>query len=46
MRTMRRQVLTHDVDRWAMAFLDALARPGIGGPALIATGDGVNPDPA
>jgi trehalose 6-phosphate synthase len=25
MRAMRRQVLTHDVDRWARAFLDALA---------------------
>lgn len=25
MRTLRRQVLTHDVDRWARAFLDALA---------------------
>jgi len=25
MRAMRRQVLTHDVDRWAQSFLDALA---------------------
>ena len=25
MRTLRRQVLTHDVDKWARAFLDALA---------------------
>lgn len=25
MRAMRRQVLTHDVDRWARSFLDALA---------------------
>ena len=25
MRAMRRQVLAHDVDRWARAFLDALA---------------------
>lgn len=25
MRAMRRQVLTHDVDKWARAFLDALA---------------------
>jgi trehalose 6-phosphate synthase len=27
MRAMRRQVLTHDVDRWARAFLDALGLP-------------------
>jgi trehalose 6-phosphate synthase len=27
MRTLRRQVLTHDVDRWARSFLDALGRP-------------------
>src|SRR5262249_14335762 len=27
MRALRRQVLTHDVDRWARSFLDALARP-------------------
>jgi trehalose 6-phosphate synthase len=25
MRAMRRQVLAHDVDRWARSFLDALA---------------------
>ena len=25
MRALRRQVLTHDVDRWARSFLDALA---------------------
>jgi trehalose 6-phosphate synthase len=25
MRSMRRQVLAHDVDRWARSFLDALA---------------------
>jgi len=24
MRALRRQVLTHDVDRWARSFLDAL----------------------
>jgi trehalose 6-phosphate synthase len=24
---MRRQVLTHDVDRWARTFLDALGLP-------------------
>ena len=28
MRAMRRQVLTHDVDRWARSFLDALGLPG------------------
>ncbi|HEY5854749.1 MAG TPA: trehalose-6-phosphate synthase [Aldersonia sp.] len=44
MRTMRRQVLTHDVDRWARSFLDALARPGVGGQALIATDDAAKPD--
>ena len=27
MRTLRRQVLTHDVDRWARTFLDALGLP-------------------
>ncbi|MBO0878214.1 MAG: trehalose-6-phosphate synthase, partial [Pseudonocardia sp.] len=27
MRTLRRQVLTHDVDRWARSFLDTLGRP-------------------
>jgi trehalose 6-phosphate synthase len=27
MRALRRQVLTHDVDRWAHAFLDALGLP-------------------
>jgi len=25
MRALRRQVLTHDLDRWARSFLDALA---------------------
>jgi trehalose 6-phosphate synthase len=25
MRALRRQVLAHDVDRWARSFLDALA---------------------
>ena len=28
MRAMRRQVLTHDVDRWARSFLGALGMPG------------------
>ena len=37
---------THDVDRWAEAFLDALASPGIGGPALMTTGESAIPDPA
>jgi trehalose 6-phosphate synthase len=27
MRTLRRQVLTHDVDRWARSFLEALGLP-------------------
>ncbi|MFZ2529306.1 MAG: trehalose-6-phosphate synthase [Rhodococcus sp. (in: high G+C Gram-positive bacteria)] len=36
MRALRRQVLTHDVDRWARAFLDALAHGGAAGPALLA----------
>jgi trehalose 6-phosphate synthase len=27
MRAMRRQVLAHDVDRWARSFLEALAEP-------------------
>lgn len=35
MRALRRQVLTHDVDRWARSFLDALAHGGAAGPALI-----------
>jgi trehalose 6-phosphate synthase len=35
MRAMRRQVLTHDVDRWARAFLDALAQDGVAGSALL-----------
>ncbi|BBY26056.1 alpha,alpha-trehalose-phosphate synthase (UDP-forming) [Mycolicibacterium sediminis] len=29
MRAMRRQVLAHDVDRWARSFLDALASTGV-----------------
>lgn len=39
MRALRRQVLTHDVDRWARSFLDALAHGGAAGPALIAPGE-------
>ena len=35
MRALRRQVLTHDVDRWARSFLGALSRGGVGGAALI-----------
>jgi trehalose 6-phosphate synthase len=27
MRALRRQVLSHDVDRWARSFLDALGLP-------------------
>jgi trehalose 6-phosphate synthase len=33
MRAMRRQVLTHDVDRWARSFLDALGLPSADDPA-------------
>ena len=33
MRAMRRQVLAHDVDRWARSFLDALASTHDGEPA-------------
>ncbi|TDZ83665.1 Trehalose-phosphate synthase [Mycobacteroides salmoniphilum] len=36
MRALRRQVLAHDVDRWARAFLEALATP--------ATGDSISPE--
>ncbi|WP_078290276.1 trehalose-6-phosphate synthase [Mycobacterium sp. D16R24] len=36
MRALRRQVLVHDVDRWARAFLEALATP--------ATGDSIAPE--
>ena len=32
MRALRRQVLTHDVDRWARSFLDALGLPKPGEP--------------
>ena len=35
MRSLRRQVLTHDVDRWARAFLDALSHSNIAGSALM-----------
>ncbi|WP_267899321.1 alpha,alpha-trehalose-phosphate synthase (UDP-forming) [Nocardia stercoris] len=35
MRSMRRQVLAHDVDRWARSFLDALAKGKVAGPALM-----------
>ncbi|WP_420749210.1 alpha,alpha-trehalose-phosphate synthase (UDP-forming) [Rhodococcus sp. O3] len=43
MRALRRQVLTHDVDRWARAFLDALAHGGAAGPALIAPAEAGEP---
>lgn len=36
MRGMRRQVLTHDVDRWARSFLDALANPPQAVPQTVA----------
>lgn len=35
MRSLRRQVLAHDVDRWARAFLDSLAQGQVGGRALV-----------
>nr|WP_228781224.1 trehalose-6-phosphate synthase [Nocardia cyriacigeorgica] len=39
MRSLRRQVLTHDVDRWARAFLDALAHDQVAGSALLSDED-------
>ncbi|NMN97073.1 trehalose-6-phosphate synthase [Nocardiaceae bacterium YC2-7] len=36
MRALRRQVLTHDVERWAKSFLAALSGGGVAGSALIA----------
>lgn len=39
MRALRRQVLAHDVDRWARAFLDALAKGQVAGKALVAEPD-------
>jgi trehalose 6-phosphate synthase len=39
MRTLRRQVLTHDVNLWANAFLDALTHGGIAGGALMGNTD-------
>ncbi len=35
MRALRRQVLAHDVDRWARSFLDALSQQGVAGTALL-----------
>ncbi|TQF75173.1 trehalose-6-phosphate synthase [Rhodococcus spelaei] len=35
MRGLRRQVLAHDVDRWAKSFLSALARDSVAGAALL-----------
>ena len=45
MRALRRQVLTHDVDRWARSFLDTLANTNAAGRALIAPGEAGEPDP-
>ncbi|WP_280398866.1 alpha,alpha-trehalose-phosphate synthase (UDP-forming) [Nocardia carnea] len=39
MRALRRQVLAHDVDRWARAFLDALAKGQVAGKALVSDSD-------
>ncbi|MEE2032695.1 trehalose-6-phosphate synthase [Rhodococcus sp. CC-R104] len=44
MRALRRQVLTHDVDRWARSFLDALSHSGAAGPALIAPEEASEPE--
>ncbi|MFE3360819.1 trehalose-6-phosphate synthase, partial [Streptomyces californicus] len=44
MRSMRRQVLTHDVDRWARAFLDALSQGNVAGSALLSEDDDNYPD--
>lgn len=35
-RALRRQVLTHNVDRWARSFLTALSHGGVAGSALLA----------
>jgi trehalose 6-phosphate synthase len=37
MRALRRQVLAHDVDRWAKAFLTALSRDSVAGHSLMST---------
>ncbi|MBF6349647.1 trehalose-6-phosphate synthase [Nocardia flavorosea] len=44
MRALRRQVLAHDVDRWARAFLDALAKGQVAGKALVADPEDNYPD--
>ncbi|GGK59450.1 trehalose-phosphate synthase [Nocardia camponoti] len=44
MRSMRRQVLIHDVDRWAKAFLDALAQSNVAGSALLSDNEFTNED--
>ncbi|MFD4430679.1 trehalose-6-phosphate synthase [Nocardia sp. NPDC058497] len=41
MRSMRRQVLTHDVERWARAFLDSLSHGNIAGSALLSEDEDV-----
>ena len=38
-RALRRQVLVHDVNRWAESFLDALNHGGIAGSALMTEGE-------
>ncbi|CRK53378.1 Trehalose-phosphate synthase [Rhodococcus sp. RD6.2] len=37
MRALRRQVLAHDVDRWAKAFLTALSRDSVAGHSLMSS---------
>ncbi|TSD96515.1 trehalose-6-phosphate synthase [Skermania sp. ID1734] len=44
MRALRRQVLSHDVDRWAKSFLDALTRGGVAGSALVGVGEPIASD--
>ncbi len=38
-RALRRQVLVHDVNRWAESFLDALSHGGVAGSALMTEGE-------
>ncbi|WP_228783663.1 alpha,alpha-trehalose-phosphate synthase (UDP-forming) [Nocardia cyriacigeorgica] len=45
MRSLRRQVLTHDVDRWARAFLDALAHDQVAGSALLSDEEDMYSEP-
>lgn len=44
MRALRRQVLAHDVDRWARSFLDALAATGETGESSVTGGSTPEPE--